>query len=78
MTYTPQTRLKISDRIKQEGLVPNYPEERTLQICNVGDEVCYGRLILTLTHLDYARRVSEAVAFIESRAHNIQKSRRAT
>ena len=65
------------DRIKQERFVADYPEERMLQICNVGDQVCYGRLILTLPHLDYARRVSEAVAFIESNSRHSQISPRA-
>ncbi|KAF3937853.1 Cutinase [Dactylella cylindrospora] len=46
------------------GRIPNFPKEKTLIICNVGDAVCSGTLLIFPAHLDYTRRVPEAVAFL--------------
>lgn len=44
--------------------IPNYPQDRTLIICNVGDLVCSGTLVITATHLTYGLDVPKAVRFI--------------
>ncbi|RKK94978.1 Cutinase [Fusarium oxysporum] len=35
------------------GRIPNYPRERTLVFCNIGDLVCTGSLIVAAPHLAY-------------------------
>lgn len=47
--------------------IPDYPTERTLIICNVGDLVCEGTLIIAAPHLLYGPRVPAAVDFLEQR-----------
>ncbi|EJT73692.1 cutinase [Gaeumannomyces tritici R3-111a-1] len=49
------------------GRVPGLPAAKTLIICNKGDLVCEGELMVALPHLDYSARVPEAVAFIAAR-----------
>ncbi|KAJ9150068.1 Cutinase [Coniochaeta hoffmannii] len=44
-----------------------FPLNKTLIICNVGDVICAGTLWVVPIHLDYTRRVPEAVAFLVSR-----------
>ena len=43
--------------------IPNFPPEKTLIICNLGDLVCVGTLVVKPTHLDYARRTPEGYGF---------------
>jgi cutinase len=49
------------------GQIPGYPRDRTLIICNPGDLVCSGTLIIAAPHLAYGPRVPEAVTFLTSR-----------
>lgn len=49
---------------QDDGQIPNFPAEKVLVICNAGDAVCRGSLTITAAHLDYVRRVPEAVAFL--------------
>lgn len=49
---------------QDRGRIPNYPTEDTLIICNIGDLVCTGTLIILTPHLDYVRRTGEAVSFL--------------
>lgn len=44
-----------------------FPLNKTLIICNAGDVICAGTLWVVPIHLDYTRRVPEAVAFLVSR-----------
>ncbi|KAM0482152.1 hypothetical protein ACHAP7_004379 [Fusarium lateritium] len=39
--------------LQNAGRIPNYPRERTLVFCNVGDLVCTGSLIVATPHLLY-------------------------
>ena len=53
---------------EQDGdRIPNFPTNRTLLICNTGDLVCNGQLIILAPHLDYRRRIPEAVNFLVNR-----------
>lgn len=52
---------------QEGGKIPNFPPEKVLTICNVGDDVCYGTLIVTAAHLAYAMDVPQAVSFLEDR-----------
>ncbi|KAH7635920.1 cutinase-domain-containing protein [Sordaria sp. MPI-SDFR-AT-0083] len=56
-----------TQRLQDRGRIPNFPEEKTLIICNTGDLVCVGQLTILAPHLDYERRVPEALAFINAR-----------
>lgn len=38
---------------QNNGRIPNYPADRTLVFCNVGDLVCEGLLIVAGPHLTY-------------------------
>jgi cutinase len=47
--------------------IPDFDTGKTLIICNTGDLVCSGTLILTLAHFTYGSRVDDAVEFAASR-----------
>jgi cutinase len=52
--------------------IPNFPKEKTLIICNTGDAVCLGTLTILAPHLDYVRRVPEAVQFLTTKIRAAQ------
>ncbi|KAK0748955.1 cutinase-2 [Schizothecium vesticola] len=52
---------------QDRGQIPNFPTEKTLIICNVGDAVCSGSLLILAPHLTYGTRAGEAVSFVVSR-----------
>ncbi|KIW03677.1 uncharacterized protein PV09_04998 [Verruconis gallopava] len=49
---------------QDHGSIEGYPQDDLLIICNPGDLVCDGTLIITPAHLLYTPRVPEAVAFL--------------
>ncbi|KAI0116511.1 carbohydrate esterase family 5 protein [Nemania sp. FL0031] len=59
----------FGDTQKQQdgGNIPNYDASKTLILCNSGDLVCEGTLIVTSAHLDYTPSVPTAVSFIASK-----------
>lgn len=52
---------------QNQGKVPGFPDEKLKVICNEGDLVCNGTLIITPHHLTYQQRLGEAVEFIKDR-----------
>jgi cutinase len=52
---------------QQNGQIANYPKEKVKIICNDGDEVCDGTLIVLPPHLEYNDRVPEATTFLVSK-----------
>ncbi|RDL40098.1 uncharacterized protein BP5553_00077 [Venustampulla echinocandica] len=52
-----------TQNLQDRGQIPNFPKDKVLVICNVGDLVCSGTLTILAPHLDYVRKVPEAVAF---------------
>ncbi|KAF3118619.1 hypothetical protein EYR41_005673 [Orbilia oligospora] len=56
-----------TQNLQDGGRIPNFPTEKTKVICNTGDAVCYGTLTILPAHLDYVRRVPEAVSFLTAR-----------
>ncbi|KAJ8113880.1 hypothetical protein ONZ43_g5044 [Nemania bipapillata] len=46
------------------GRIPGLDAARTLILCNVGDLVCEGTLVITGAHLSYTASVPAAVSFI--------------
>lgn len=53
-----------TQNLQDGGQIRNFPKEKVLVICNIGDLVCQGTLTILAPHLDYVRRVPEAVAFL--------------
>ncbi|KAJ1326626.1 cutinase [Microdochium nivale] len=58
-----------TQNVQDRGQIPNFPPEKTLVICNRGDLVCSGMLIIAAPHLTYGRRVDEAVQFITQKVN---------
>ncbi|KAI0142173.1 cutinase-domain-containing protein [Pestalotiopsis sp. NC0098] len=49
------------------GQIPDFDTSKTLIICNDGDLVCNGTLIITEAHTEYNATVPTAVSFIQSK-----------
>lgn len=50
---------------EQDGSqIPNLDPAKTLILCNTGDKVCDGTLIITKAHLNYTGKVQQASDFI--------------
>ncbi|KAH7026154.1 cutinase [Microdochium trichocladiopsis] len=56
-----------TQNVQDRGQIPNFPKDKTKVICNTGDLVCSGTLIIAAPHLTYGRRVDEAVDFMVSK-----------
>lgn len=56
-----------TQNLQDRGQIPNFPKDKTLVICNTGDLVCSGSLIIAAPHLAYRGRVDEAVEFMLSK-----------
>ncbi|GKT57549.1 cutinase precursor [Colletotrichum tofieldiae] len=56
---------------QDNGQIPNFPKDKVKIICNDGDKVCDGTLEIQPAHLDYERRVPEALEFLTSKIGNI-------
>ncbi|TGJ85394.1 hypothetical protein E0Z10_g3343 [Xylaria hypoxylon] len=53
---------------KQDGgMIPSFDTSKTLILCNTGDRLCEGTLIVTSAHLDYTPSVPTGVSFIISK-----------
>jgi cutinase len=52
------------------GRIPNFPAEKTKVICEPGDLVCDGTLIVTVAHLLYLDDVPAAKSFMVNRINN--------
>lgn len=52
------------------GRIPNFPTEKTKIICEFGDLVCDGTLIVTVAHLLYLDDVNTAKNFYTDRINN--------
>jgi cutinase len=53
--------------LQDGGQIQGFDATKTLILCNDGDLVCQGVLIVTDAHRNYNPRVSSAVDFIQSR-----------
>lgn len=49
---------------QDKGVVPTYPPQKLKVICNKGDAVCQGTLVILPPHLEYGVRAPEGVAFL--------------
>ncbi|KAK2760060.1 cutinase [Colletotrichum kahawae] len=56
---------------QDKGQIPKFPKDRVKIICNDADEVCKGTLEVEPAHLDYVKRVPEAVDFLVGKIGNI-------
>jgi cutinase len=50
--------------LQDGGQIPGFDVNKTLIICNVGDVVCSGTLIVLPVHLDYVKWVPTALAWL--------------
>lgn len=50
--------------LQDGGRIRGFPTNRTLIICNIGDVICTGTLLVYPVHLDYVKWVPTAVAFL--------------
>lgn len=49
---------------QDSGRIKGYPPEKTLIICNVGDALCSGTIIVVPIHFDYTKWVPTAIQFL--------------
>ncbi|KAH7390361.1 cutinase-domain-containing protein [Cadophora sp. MPI-SDFR-AT-0126] len=61
-----------TQNLQDRGQIPNFPRDKVLVICNTGDAVCQGTLTILAPHLDYVRRVPEAVTFLTGKIRAAQ------
>ncbi|KAM0282854.1 hypothetical protein ACHAQH_002858 [Verticillium albo-atrum] len=61
--------LTVGDTQKtQDGnRIFNFPPDRVSFLCNPGDVICDGQLVVLAPHLDYTRRADEGVQFLASK-----------
>ncbi|EGY17577.1 cutinase [Verticillium dahliae VdLs.17] len=61
--------LTVGDTQKtQDGSrIFNFPPDRVSFLCNPGDVICDGQLVVLAPHLDYTRRAGEGVGFLASK-----------
>ncbi|KAM0335616.1 hypothetical protein ACHAQA_000664 [Verticillium albo-atrum] len=65
--------LTVGDTQKtQDGSrIFNFPPDRVSFLCNPGDVICDGQLVVLAPHLDYTRRADEGVQFLASKIGTI-------
>lgn len=59
--------LMAADSDIYTGHIPNFPTEKSITYCAVGDGVCNGALIVTAAHLSYQDDVPTAARYLEGR-----------
>ncbi|KAL1634024.1 hypothetical protein SLS56_002616 [Neofusicoccum ribis] len=59
--------------LQSGGRIEGLPQEKLKIICNTGDLVCSGTLVIAAPHLDYVRRVPEAASFLAQRINAAQQ-----
>ncbi|KAF1983340.1 carbohydrate esterase family 5 protein [Aulographum hederae CBS 113979] len=59
-----------TQNLQDRGQINNFPRERLLVICNVGDLVCSGTLVITAAHLTYSADAGRAVNFLVQRVNS--------
>ncbi|KAH8730384.1 cutinase-domain-containing protein [Phaeosphaeriaceae sp. PMI808] len=52
--------------------IPNFPKEKVEIICQFGDAVCNGRLLVLPAHLTYGVRADDGVAFLSAQIKGAQ------
>lgn len=52
---------------QDSGRIRGYPPEKTLIICNQGDKLCTGAIIVVPIHFDYTKWVPTAIRFLTAR-----------
>lgn len=50
--------------LQDGGRIRGFPTNKTLIICNLGDVICTGTLLVYPVHLDYVKWVPTAVAYL--------------
>lgn len=52
--------------------IPNFPAEKVKIICQLGDAVCRGQLVVLPAHLTYGSRANEGVQFLVQQVRGAQ------
>ncbi|KAH7392485.1 cutinase precursor [Pyrenochaeta sp. MPI-SDFR-AT-0127] len=52
--------------------IPNFPTDKVRIICQAGDAVCRGRLVVLPAHLTYGQRADEGVEFLTTQIQGAQ------
>ena len=56
----------MTPEAQDNGQINNFDPAKTNIICNQGDAVCRGLLVVLPAHLDYTRRVPEMLDFLQT------------
>lgn len=57
--------------------IPNFPADKVKIICQVGDAVCRGQLLVLPAHLTYGTRADEGIDFLVSQVKAMQTKKAA-
>lgn len=57
---------------QDDDQIPNFPANKVKIICQPGDAVCLGSLVITPAHLTYGRRADEGVQFLTTQIQGAQ------
>jgi len=57
----------VADVVYFPGHIPNFPSEKSITYCALGDGVCGGGLVVTAAHLSYQDDVPTAARYLEGR-----------
>jgi cutinase len=69
-----------TQKLQDRDQIPDFPQEKVKIICQLGDAVCLGQLVVLPAHLTYGVRADEGVEFLTTRIKGAQakiKARRA-
>lgn len=53
-----------TQKVQDKNQIPNFPADKVKIICQVGDAVCLGQLVVLPAHLTYGTRANEGVTFL--------------
>ena len=61
-----------TQKVQDKSQIPNFPKDKVKIICQPGDAVCMGTLLVLPAHLTYGVRANEGVEFLVSQIRGAQ------